>query len=168
MRAEFDQNNYYGSAMDGVTQDICVILGLQQTQFDMGEDALPPIHASISTFDFFGRVPQGITLTMALCLILFTLISIAGLINSSLNFVINRTQYCFRFQIVLAVLTAPVDRYRIGLTVTTPGVSYVELARLFIYETISYGMSITLYSKRNHLHSVCCMQMSLLSSILIP
>ena len=65
MRAEFDQNNYYGSAMDGVTQDICVILGLQQTQLDMGEDA---IHASISTF----REPQGITLTMALCLILFT------------------------------------------------------------------------------------------------
>ena len=69
MRAEFDQNNYYGSAMDGVTQDICVILGLQQTQFDMGEDA---IHASISTFDSFGREPQGITLTMGLCLILFT------------------------------------------------------------------------------------------------
>ena len=143
--------------MDGVTQDICVILGLQQTQFDMGEDALPPIHASIITYDSFGREPQGITLNMALCLILFTLISIAGLTNSSLYFVIrtNQTQYCFRSQIVLAMFTAPVDRYRIVLTVTTLGVRYVEVARLFIYETISYGMPITLYSKRNHLHSVC-------------
>ena len=70
MRAEFDQHTYYGSAMDGVTQDICVILGPQQTQFDLGEGALPPIHASINTY---GRVPQGITLTMALCLILFAL-----------------------------------------------------------------------------------------------
>jgi hypothetical protein len=145
VRAEFDQNNYYGSAMDGVTQDICVILGLQQTQFDLGEGA---IHASIVTFDSFGREPQGV-------------------INSSLNFVIrtDQTQYCFRFQIVLATFTAPVDRYSIVLTVTTLGVSYVESARLFIYETISYGMSIT---KRNHPHSVCCMQVSLLSSILIP
>jgi hypothetical protein len=144
VRAEFDQNNYYGSAMDGVTQDICVILGLQQTQFDLGEGA---IHASIVTFDSFGREPQGITLTMALCLIMLTLISIAGVINSSLNFVIrtDQTQYCFRFQIVLATFTAPVDRYSIVLTVTTLGVSYVESARLFIYETISYGVSAVFY-----------------------
>ena len=139
MRAEFDQNNYYGSAMDGVTQDICVILDLQQTQFDLGEGA---IHAFINTY---GGEPQGITLTMALCLILFTLISIAGLINSSLYFVIrtDQIQYCFRSQIVLAMFTAPVDRYSIVLTVTTLGVRYVDVSRLLIYETISYGMSIT-------------------------
>ncbi|CAI8054130.1 Putative insulin-like peptide receptor [Geodia barretti] len=43
------------------------------------------------------------------------------------------------------MFTAPVDRYRIVLTVTTLGVRYVEVARLFIYETISYDVTAVFY-----------------------
>ena len=61
MKVEFDQRKYYGSAMDGVTQEICINIGPQGTQLvNISETArIDLLYVSVRTFyaEYYRRPP---------------------------------------------------------------------------------------------------------------